>query len=82
MSTDSASVVALVDEYKSLLASHTSEGNFDWSSVSDMLQRESAWTQAGAQHVASLVRQYGSFVLRNALALALAMNVEDGELGL
>ena len=86
MITDSASVAALVDEYKSLLGSGpavTDAGdNLDWSSVSELLCREASWTQAGAEHVASLVRGYGSFVLRNALALALAMDIEDGEAGL
>ncbi len=86
MITDSASVAALVDEYKSMLGSGPAvvdaEEELDWSSVSELLWREASWTQAGADHVASLVRHYGSFVLRNALALALAMDIEDGEAGL
>jgi hypothetical protein len=40
------------------------------------------WTQEGAAQVAALSREYGAFVLRNALALATALGIEDGLLGL
>lgn len=82
MDTTPASVTALVDEYKSLLVPNSISGDYDWSSVREVLEREASWTQEGAEHIASLVQRYGSFVLRNALALALAMDIEDGELGL
>jgi len=39
------------------------------------------WTQDGAEQVASLARNYGAFVLRNALALAISLEIEDGEFG-
>ena len=39
------------------------------------------WSEAGAAAVVALAADYGSFMLRNALALALALDVEDGRLG-
>ena len=43
---------------------------------------QSAWTEQGARTVVKLARQYGVFVLRNALALGTAMGLEDGDAGL
>jgi hypothetical protein len=54
----------------------------DWAEVEQKLQTEGEWTRTGAAHVTELARDYGAFVLRNALALAIALNIEDGELGL
>jgi hypothetical protein len=39
------------------------------------------WTDSGARAVVSLAHDYGAFMLRNALALAIALNKEDGDLG-
>ncbi len=39
------------------------------------------WSEAGAAVVVALAADYGAFMLRNALALALALDVEDGRLG-
>jgi len=40
------------------------------------------WTGAGAEAVLSLARRYGTSILRSSLALAEAMDIEDGEEGL
>jgi hypothetical protein len=40
------------------------------------------WSQSGAEVVVMLARQYGTFVLRNALALAAVLEIEDGSAGL
>lgn len=40
------------------------------------------WTPHGAQTVHFLARSYGTSILRNALALAEALGIEDGEAGL
>ena len=40
------------------------------------------WTEQGAREVLQLARRYGTSVLRNALALAAAMKIEDGNVGL
>lgn len=86
MSAPDSSVRLLVDEYQTLMnevnpdrvVGHT----IDWSAVAHKLEQEADWTPKSVDHLTALVRDYGSFVLRNALALALALHVEDGELGL
>jgi hypothetical protein len=37
------------------------------------------WTDQGAHTIVSLANDYGAFMLRNALALAIALNKEDGD---
>ena len=39
------------------------------------------WSDRGARAIVSLANDYGAFMLRNALALAIALNKEDGDLG-
>jgi spore coat protein CotH len=46
------------------------------------LVRDGDWTEHGAREVVQLARKYGTSILRNALALASAMQIEDGEAGL
>lgn len=43
---------------------------------------DAGWTAEGARTVLRLARIYGTSILRNALALAEAMDIEDGEAGL
>jgi hypothetical protein len=71
-----------IQEYACIF--HTSKGKqpINWKRVEDKLQKEMEWTQEGASQVAALAREYGAFVLRNALALATILGVEDGSLGL
>jgi hypothetical protein len=38
------------------------------------------WTDCGARAIVSLANEYGSFMLRNALALAVVLDKEDGDL--
>ena len=40
------------------------------------------WTQTGAKTLLKLAKQYGAFILCNALALAIALDIEDGSKGL
>jgi len=40
------------------------------------------WTEQGARELLQIARRYGTSILRNALALAAAMNIEDGNAGL
>ena len=65
----------LVEEYRDLF-----EG-VDADSLEDTLTREAEWTPEAAEHLLQLATAYGSFMLRNALAIALALDAEDGELG-
>ncbi len=39
------------------------------------------WTEQGAEVIVGLARDYGAFMLRNALALAIVLGAEDGRLG-
>jgi len=39
------------------------------------------WTERGAREILQLVQRYGTSILRNALALAAALGIEDGNAG-
>jgi hypothetical protein len=56
--------------------------NLGWTNIENKLQTDAGWTDKGAKHIANLARNYGSFVLRNALALAITLDIEDGKFGL
>ncbi len=86
MANNDASVSTLVDEYRTLLneepRSDDSQLEPKRDSVACVLHRDADWSPDAAQHIVDLVRLNGSFVLRNALALALALDLVDGDLGL
>ncbi len=86
MSTPRSSVRLLVEEYQTLMDEVNPDRQvgheIDWSAVAHKLEQDAEWTRRGVDHLTALARDYGSFVLRNALALALALHVEDGDLGL
>ena len=44
------------------------------------LCKDHDWTDGGARAIVSLANEYGSFMLRNALALAVVLDKEDGDL--
>lgn len=46
------------------------------------LVEHAEWTAQGAAVLVMLAKQYGTSVLANALALAAALGIEDGEAGL
>jgi len=75
-----------VQEYQYLLNNTEIPGpcisHLHWDDIRNKLQSEAGWTEEGAKHIANLARNYGSFILRNALALAITLNIEDGKLGL
>jgi hypothetical protein len=73
-----ADVTALVQEYRVLLEDVDAEAR---GSLECALTHEAEWTPEAAAHLVELARAYGSFMLRNALAIALALEIEDGELG-
>ncbi len=83
MNVADAGVTDLVREYEVLVAeARTMDGAVDTSRLEGLLESDADWTSRGAEQLLSLAQQYGSFFLRNALALALALKVEDGDLGL
>jgi hypothetical protein len=75
-----------IQEYASVFPmtkiKYTEEELIDWTRVEAKLQNEMEWTEEGAKHLTILAREYGGFMLRNALALATVLGVEDGSLGL
>lgn len=74
-----------VEEYEAVVDRHVQTNvqpsSLDWDMIVDKLESELGWTHEGAFAVAGLLRSYGAFMLRNALALAKVLGVEDGELG-
>ncbi len=78
--TTAQHVKRLKDEYRSLVDRVLD--STDDSQLRATLVRDAEWTEEGAQAVVMLAKQYGSFVLANALALAEALGIEDGEAGI
>ena len=75
---DPKNVEMLVEEYETVLADRDSD---DSKLIQDELTRSCDWGPKAAEHLVCLANAYGSFMLRNALALALALDIEDGDLG-
>jgi hypothetical protein len=75
----SSNVSALVSEYRTLfdVSADTSDQR-----LQAILVREGDWSPLASEHILKLARDYGSFVLRNALAVSLALDIEDGALGI
>ncbi len=75
-----------VQEYQNLLNDVKVYGlgtrHLNWNNIINKLQTGAGWTEEGADHIAALARNCGSFILRNALAVAIALDIEDGKLGL
>jgi len=71
-------VSGLVEEYR-VLFEGADRGSSD--RLEDALTHEAEWSEEAAAHLLQLARTYGSFMLRNALAISLALEIEDGELG-
>ena len=71
-------VAGLVDEYRTLFeeADSSSSGALETALVND-----AEWTPEVAGHLLQLARENGSFILRNALAISLALEIADGDLG-
>lgn len=69
-------VDSLIEEYNIVL-DHTDSQD----SLEKALIQEGDWSALAATHLLKLVKLYGSFMLRNALAISLVLEIEDGELG-
>jgi hypothetical protein len=72
-----------VHEYRGLLASTEVNGikKGDIDVLVERLSRSRGWTDEGARLIVTLANEYGAFMLRNALAFAIALNKEDGDRG-
>jgi hypothetical protein len=69
-------------EYKELLPSPTGqhESHATPEELIEKLSHSHDWTCRGASALVTLANDYGVFMLRNALALAIVIDKEDGEL--
>lgn len=67
------------EEYSSIVKGHN--GEIDNAQLANLLTTQAEWTEEGAQALIYLAQNYGSFMLRNALALANVLDIEDGALG-
>ena len=70
----------LLAEYETIVADLGTEATDD--QIVRALVERSEWTGQGAREVLQLARGYGTSILRNAMALAETMNIEDGDAGL
>ncbi|MDI6451845.1 hypothetical protein [Anaerobaca lacustris] len=70
-------VSGLVEEYRVLLDMTDSQD-----SLRKAMVEGAEWTPQAANRLLELANDYGSFMLRNALAISLALGIEDGALGL
>ena len=72
-----------IHEYRGLLASSEVDGTekVDMNRLVQHLSRAHDWTEEGARVIVALANDYGTIMLRNVLALALALGKEDGDRG-
>lgn len=72
----------LVGEYEVIVAesADAADGTINSAKLHNGLVRTAEWTDGAAEHLMNLANYYGAFMLRNALALAVALQIEDGEL--
>lgn len=83
MNKHAASIENLLSEYETIVAEAGSPDSGQvWERLRSSLVATSERSNPAADHLITLARKYGSFVLRNAYALALAADIEDGELGI
>lgn len=80
MTHNAAQLDVLLDEYQTyVVEARLHDGSVDAEQLTRLLSNDGAWTPTAAQKLVDLAHEYGSFFLRNAAALALALNIDDGE---
>ncbi len=72
-----------VSEYRNLFETDGMKvnGQFDNDRLAQALSKDHDWTHQGALAIVCLAKEYGAFMLRNALALAIVLEKEDGNMG-
>lgn len=76
----SNSRVHLQMEYREIVARIAENREID--DIVAALVSDAAWTESGARAILQLAQSLGVSMLRNALALAEALEIEDGECGM
>ena len=71
-------IESLISEYQSTVE-HCS--THDHNNLARALAQDHEWSDEGARAIIDLANNYGSFMLKNALALSIALEKEDGDLG-
>ena len=69
----------LLAEYEAIIADLGTDADDD--QIVRALVECGDWTENGVRAVVTLAREHGVFVLRNALALAAGLGIEDGASG-
>ena len=77
-----ARLQSVISEYETAVNSTRRKATkrVDRERLARALSREHDWTDAGARAVVGLANDYGAFMLRNALALAVVLDKDDGDL--
>ena len=71
-------VAGLVEEYRSLFANRANAKDKE---LVKILEHFADWTPKASEHLIALANNYGYFMLRNALAISIALDKEDGRIG-
>jgi hypothetical protein len=77
-------VDTLIDDYETLLTQtllKNSRGEYNESEILKELVVSADWSLSAAREILRLVENYGAFMLRNALAIAVVLGKEDGSEG-
>jgi len=78
--TETELLESTVSEYKAVVERGGTGKHLDMNGIVRSLSSTHDWTDRGARAIVSLANEYGAFMLRNALALAIALEKEDGDL--
>jgi hypothetical protein len=75
---------SLIREYEAILQTLGTESagaKQERGRLVEALHASGDWSEQGAAQIVQLVDDHGAFMLRNALALAVVLGKEDGDLG-
>jgi hypothetical protein len=73
---------SLIHEYHALVSSAVNvNGGYEKAAILKELVGSADWSTSAAYEILRLVENYGAFMLRNALAIAVVLDKEDGSLG-
>jgi len=82
MITEGTLLESRIHEYENILGkSPSSCYPSDLSGITQTLFKQADWTDKGAITIVQLAQNYGTFMLRNALAVAIVLGREDGKMG-
>jgi len=71
-------IESLISEYQSTVEHFSKHDN---ENLAQALTQDHDWSEEGARAIIDLANNYGSFMLKNALALSIVLGKEDGDLG-